>query len=524
MPGIVARMMLVLLIFSISCQKEDNVLTNEETSNQVQNILSRKVSLDELPNKVQVKKVLDNLNETLTASTNLMQRGIEPDSVSILTDNVLYMTYAETHTYTFTLIRNNPEYYIENIVLHYNLNTNSYDEYLVQYNVTAENYIEVFDGGSLNENTNVLITALASGTLSTILGRSNCFRTCQTITTNCTAGGNHPPGDPECCVTKGECSVDQGGFTYQSCGVTCIDITPSNDIDAGDSAGGGSGGGNPDGSVVVTNPNPTEPCQDSSGQVGITGSDGCITTFSDPNNCEQLMNLIETPEIISPTFVSPKRAIINLKTALNTFNPSALEQGFTLSHDTSLNSRASSVPSIAPNFILYPDHANIFGGIHLHPNNGRAVPMFSGGDILTLLQFSNNYNNNAETSPTLFTHIVVTTQGVYAIKINNLEALQQLQPFLDDFRDANGDGVNEYKIFTERLDKPLRRFADNFDTPNGTSCDYERVFLRFINNFDGNGTSLGVDLYRANEDLTNWDKLTLNESTNIITPAPCRQN
>jgi hypothetical protein len=432
----------------------------------------------------------------------------------------LIITDSIYNHYTFKILMQSEGYDFYNLTLKTDLQHNTVDTKFLKYKPTEawfHNPAQPYDGTVELIDSNILNLDQL------LLGRSSgvCVVSLEVVWT-CNLGNNHAPGEGTSC-TSWEWDLD---ITYGSCPET---------IDAGDSTPGGTtsndGGDNTGGNTV--NPSgdsnstgstkPTKPC------IGPTtgfsdGISGCNTTFSDPNNCDQLMNLIETPEIISPTFVSPKKAIINLKTALNTFNPSALEQGFALSHDSSLNSRASSVPSFSSNKIRYPNHANIFGGIHLHPNNGRAIPMFSGGDILSLLQFSNNYNNNAETSPTLFTHIVVTTQGVYAIKINNLEALQQLQPFLDDKNDANGDGVNEYKIFTERLDKPLRRFADNFDTPNGAPSDYERVFLRFINNFDGNGTPLGVDLYRANEDLNNWDKLTLNESTNTITPAPCRQN
>ena len=410
--------MLVLLFCSFSCHKEDNVLTNEETSNQVQNILSRKLSFDELPHKVQVKKVLDNLNETFTASSDVMQRGIEPDSVSILTNNVLYITYAETHTYTFTLIRNNPEYYIENIVLHYNLNTNSYDEYLVQYNVTAENYIEVFDGGSLNENTNVLITDLDSGTLSTILGRSNCFRTCQTIDVPCQdpEGASHLPGEP--CMWTG---TSRGAFSYQSCGVTCIDITPSNSIDDGDSAGGGTGGGgNPDGSVVVTNPNPTEPCQDSSGQVGITDSSGCTPvneTTQHQKNCEQL-NILGSNQKIKESFQDLQSK------AADAFITREYGYKFTQSSDPEHLELGNDLNQIIPQY-----GGQIYGMSHTHPvkfpgvNGAKIIPMFSAEDLYNLAMLTTQFSNNPKPFELFVITLTVKTDNggteTFALKINN---------------------------------------------------------------------------------------------------------
>lgn len=500
MPGIVAKMMLVLLIFSISCQKEDNVLTNEETSNQVQNILSRKLSFDELPHKVQVKKVLDNLNETFTASNNVIQRSIESDSVSILTDNVLYMTYDETHTYTFTLIRNNPDYYIENIVLHYNLNTNSYDEYLVQYNVTAENYIEVFDGGSLNENTNVLITDLDSGTLSTILGRSNCFRTCQTIDVPCQdpEGASHLPGEP--CMWTG---TSRGAFSYQSCGVTCIDITPSNDIDAGDSAGGGSGGGNPDGSVVVTNPNPTEPCQDSSGQVGITDSSGCTPvneTTQHQKNCEQL-NILGSNQKIKESFQDLQSK------AADAFITREFGYKLTLGEDPAPLQLGNDLTQPRPQY-----GGQIYGMSHTHqdklPSGDKVFPMFSVEDVFNLGMLAIRHSvHPKEFDLYVFTLTVKTDNGgteTFALKINN---------WLDFV-----SWMNDYGILSsndkERFGRILQDTYDDIYKEGGGNIpqNYLKPFFKFLQDKD----IKGVDMYQANDpSLNSWKRLELKNGSII---------
>lgn len=262
---------LSLAFLTYSCQKDDTS-ENIESSDEIQNILSQKISLNEIPNSNQVSEVLRNLSTSINAN-NYLQRTIEPDSVSIDTNDILYMEYGNTHTLTFKLLANNPQYYIENIVLHYNVDTDSYDEYLLEYVITQEEFVDFSNGIPLNENTEVLITELDTGTVSTILGRSSCSRNCETIYVQCTAGGQHWPGE-ECTGNP-----NQVAYSYQECTITCNDDPTVTVISAGPSGGGG--GGNPNDDDVITNPNTNEPCDTSSGTIGITGNDGCITTVDD---------------------------------------------------------------------------------------------------------------------------------------------------------------------------------------------------------------------------------------------------
>lgn len=263
-----------------SCQ-DDEPQENHENSDELQDIISRKFSLEQIPHFNQVSEKLNTLNSNLNNENGFQSRTVDTNNVSILTDDVLFMEYAETHTYTFKLLRDNPLHFIENIVLHYNVDSQDYDEYLIQYNISFEQYQDVVNGLPLDETAEVDIFELDNGTLISLLGRTSCFRTCQTISVNCTAGGNHPPNDPECCANdgSGDCSPDQGGYYYQSCGAFCLDNDPTIVTEEPDPNQGG-GGGNPNG-IIVTNPNAI-PCDNSStGDVGDVGGDGCITTAED---------------------------------------------------------------------------------------------------------------------------------------------------------------------------------------------------------------------------------------------------
>jgi hypothetical protein len=263
-----------LAILIHSCQKDD---ASEiiESSDEIQNILSQKISINDIPNANQVSDVLRNLSSNF--NSNGLQRTLNPDSVSINTDDILYMEYADTHTLTFKLLSNNPEFYIENIVLHYNVETESYDEYLVQYELSGDEFVDIHNGQPLTESATSLITKLDNGTFTGLSNRGSgfCTQNCQTFYFNCTAGANHEYGEVEEC--NGD--ADQLPFFVEICSTpTCYDTNPTTTIDAGPSSSGGGGGNNDD---IITNPNTNEPCQTVKGKVGITGNDGCISTADD---------------------------------------------------------------------------------------------------------------------------------------------------------------------------------------------------------------------------------------------------
>lgn len=90
-----------------------------------------------------------------------------------------------------------------------------------------------------------------------------------------------------------------------------------------------------------------------------------------------------------------------------------------------------------------------------------------------------------------------------------------------DYNDANDDGIDMFDDFARPLRNKYERFVDNITKiPEGADSDYQRAFLKFITNFNGTGSNAGISLYRADEDLTVWRKLTLNEDDEII-PVPC---
>ncbi|MFK7748571.1 MAG: hypothetical protein AB8B65_09280 [Kordia sp.] len=170
--------------------------------------------------------------------------------------------------------------YVENLVLHYNNNSQDYDEYLVQYNITADEFVELSNNGQLQSSENVTITTLEQGFFESNTLSKTCQRVCETIYVDCSSGA-HNAGNIDQWTN---CTEGNNGGTlpraYQSCTSSC----PT--IDAGDSGGGGgtgsgSGSGGTGSGNVITNPNANEPCVTGRGTTGISGNDGCITTVDD---------------------------------------------------------------------------------------------------------------------------------------------------------------------------------------------------------------------------------------------------
>jgi hypothetical protein len=65
------------------------------------------------------------------------------------------------------------------------------------------------------------------------------------------------------------------------------------------------------------------------------------------------------------------------------------------------------------------------------------------------------------------------------------------------------------------FDKKYREHDDTssiLPVANGSPSQYQNSLLKILSNYDGNG--LGISLYKANNDLTNWDKLKLSHRDN----------
>ncbi|SMC78839.1 hypothetical protein [Moheibacter sediminis] len=150
---------------------------------------------------------------------------------------------------------------------------------------------------------------------------------------------------------------------------------------------------------------------------------------------------------------------------------------------------------------------HIFGYMHTHPNNESTAGIPSMEDIIEFLRMVKyRYQSGLPTNNTY--SIVVGNHGVYAITIDNI----------DDFISGYGSFSRELmKDFVQRFennyyDKVKNRPLSENDRPNN-----EKALLKFLNTikFD-----TGIGVYRANDNLTGWDKLQLNASGQVQ-PTNC---
>lgn len=320
----------------------------------------------------------------------------------------------------------------------------------------------------------------------------------------CIGDQNHTISQGNICPYWGEVGMAQrtcteGGWIENE---VCTDLG---------SGGGGSSGGGGGGSSSGSNNNDDDEDPEPEGPIVVIPTDPDVINLNHRHNCQELSKLLQD-YAVNGTPMSPLDAIVSLQNNLS----STFEQGFSLVN-VSNSYMATPVQQTGPDYVVYRQAANVFGGMHLHQNNGKAYPMFSGPDVLNLLEFYNQYNDGSPTAENLPAVVLVTFQGVYAIKIEDLAALQALQPILDDYDDDDNDNNDKYEKFVEIFNKRYSKHNTNNGggepVINGGPNEYQNELLKIFNDYDGNGTSLGISLYKANQDLTGWTKLSLNPIT-----------
>jgi hypothetical protein len=223
-----------------------------------------------------IKSIQTKFNKRQTLKENQNETG----SLKILTDEVLYVTYAGTHTYTFKVVRKNPIYLLENIVLHYNLRTKSYDEYLMQYkDVKEQDLKEIAAGKLFQDSKKVIVTKLENGFFESDSASNKGNSTsrasdfiCNTETTTLAISCSEEVHNAGNMGEWHNCTAATRPHTYQSSYTTCLPTYTSAPIPQETADPSSSGNGN-DPDVVIYNPLPLEPC-DNTAEVDLNGN--CI--------------------------------------------------------------------------------------------------------------------------------------------------------------------------------------------------------------------------------------------------------
>ncbi len=544
----------LLMLCVISCQREDDTDLSNDTELIDRGFKIERIDFNALKQNENVLSALEPFTNKNTSGNELSR--IIHDSVNgfyIDTEKVIYIEKEGYHSYTFSMVPYEDNEKIENLLLSLQADQ-SYKAFILSYNLTDEEIETHKEGGIVDFTEKMDVKSLAEFDF-------------ENMSSNEAAR--------ECLDFAWIQSPRDWGFDLVITVVDCPDESNNEDdpeeIDAGDSSTGGATGGDSQSGPNTGNPNSGSTGEQTEGDPGsddgsssggstngsnsnenngnspddnedcILDVDGnCIDDTSsliliddgddrsvDEKNCDELQKLFSIPNYpITPPLKSPKQAIAHLKTLLDQNG----ERGYSLNHLTSnLNAVASWISNPNNNSIRYPYRQNTYGGCHSHQNDGKGDPFFSGQDLLDLLQFKNTYNNGTLVDPSLFVHVLVSNAGsitnenpvVHAIKIENPVLLQNLQIIVDDHGDADNDGIDLVLDFSKKIKQKYVEFEDpDTGQPNSDISLYQKALLRFLNDFDGNGSKTGISLYKANDDLTNWSKLTLSENNNINSD-PC---
>lgn len=515
----------ILLIVLNACVRDE---ANESITQEENRIDLKHISKTDIEINTNLTSILNTVKEKLAISQSENQRTFEDinNSISINTDEAISITYGNYHSYTFAIVNTN-ENDVKNLLLSYN--GNNYDAFLIEYALSAveiESFIQ--NNSTIDITNNMSKTRLENFD---VIGALNNYNQ----TTRTTNGDTcydiiwvvHPRDFQEYPhIEEVPCPED----TDPHVGDDGVSGSGSSNPDDGNHnpSGGGSGDSENDNDQDTDDDNEDNP-DDVNDDNCIADANGeCVNDMTSPlvidndiKNCKELQNDLKEPENpITLPQKSIREALMDLKQQItDNVDVTAGESGYHLITTVSGDRKANPIPNAGTlNTIRYRTFPNIYGGGHLHARNGKAFPMFSFGDVIDLLAWSNNYTGS--THKPILVHYLVTYQGVYAIKIDNLEVLQQLQPILDDKDDANGDGIDLILEYNKKIENEYSKYQDNMDEPNGSPSQYEREFLKFMANFDGTGNGLGISIYRANNDVTSWEKLTLNDDESIG-KAPC---
>lgn len=273
--------LLLLAVFALftNCEANMDIIEESALEHQTPPILGEKISFKQSKHFTEINSEIKSLETKFNKKQTSKAGQKETDSLKILTDEVLYVTYAGTHTYTFKVVRKNPTYLLENIVLHYNLRTKNYDEYLIQYKDLKEQDIkEISEGKLFKDSKKVIVTKLENGFFEShsssnkgsFTSKSSdviCTTVTSTVWVECSQGVHGKSNLAE----WNKCTAAVGPYAYQSTSTTCKVTSSTTQIpeETANPDTGGGGGNDPD--VVIYNPLPLEPC-DNSDEVDLNGN------------------------------------------------------------------------------------------------------------------------------------------------------------------------------------------------------------------------------------------------------------
>lgn len=513
----------VALLF-VACEYDEKTMDYHIQNHAEKHFKVSKVHFKQLQNN---KKLMDRLGKLKNTTQQTVARIIQSNDNSFYIDtDVAYLIESENgkHSYTFQIIRQNPQYRLENLIIKKN-NADGYNLYIAQYDITELEYQQLQNGENPSLINKLNIVPVANNIINTnnILNRRSAEGMCLTETiipaTSCSCEGHTitdlQNGESCTCSDSETIFPEQTIYSWEPCG------------NEGGGGGGdpiddgsydGPGGGYPGGSGGGTPPN---------GDSG-TGNPTNPPDNTDPNpdnSFEDTQDPVNTTPVVKPvTRNNPCAKIKNLtnqgnfKTKFKALNtPQHLnnneESGFQQVGDVFVDATPSGNDGVQ-----YSENAK--NGTHVHNNNviiesdgttfDLSVKMFSLKD-LTLLIFGFRENN---TDPRDAYHIMISNEGIFAITILDSDPFQ----FTNEQKNFLRNWKNQYKEDTQEIIR-------NYSTPHSRKTALQKMFLKGLKEaglenrigfFEGeieneNGT---IDDYNIK-----WTRKELNNNT--LNNSPC---
>lgn len=241
------RLCLMAATLALFSCRTDYLPDKESTYNNSSAFLltSKKISLNESKHKDKLLSIIKDAEAEIEAKVQTKGKVVNyGNGVSIDTENVIYIENGPSyHTYTFHIKREgaSEDAPVENLLL-VPLPDGYYREFLVTYNLTAQERKNIINGEPVDTSGKTVVTELAKGTYNGNgqLARQVCGTTSVSYWTKCSSN-KHDGSNWEQCEFLNNDKTGTPPIQYTLVTTTCIEI--NDDIITPDPIGGGGGGG-----------------------------------------------------------------------------------------------------------------------------------------------------------------------------------------------------------------------------------------------------------------------------------------
>ncbi|MCX8522948.1 hypothetical protein OF897_03300 [Chryseobacterium formosus] len=505
------RLCLILMVtLTVYSCRTDHFQEQETYNNSSKfQLTSKRISLDESKHRSLLLPEIEKAEEGLKNSkTSINGKVINyGNGVSIDTDDMIYIENGPNfHTYTFKIKRENaPENTpLENLLLMPTAD-GSYKEFLVTYNLSAQEREKVRNGEPVNTNGKTTITELVNGTFNSAgqLAKSTmvCGWSNSVHWARCSEG-RHGESNYGSCQFVGD-FVDNAGnpgfppYPYLVSTYSCVEQVDETLMPTDPGVGGGGGGGGPAGNgpdectTVANNP----------GEVGIINENGChVGGATQPNDTRPKNPCTKIKEQREDEEFSKRMDTLKGKTGLTKETGYIQKWGGSYEYKANAgatsNSNTLTLPDVSSN-----DYIKAFSHTHVDdvPNSeNKGIKMFSPADVVYFMDLIQNAQTRGFSLSDPYAVMVTSTRN-YQIRFSGNKF--QIKTFTDQ----------EKEYHREPFIAAVKEYVDN----------PKQLEFRFLKYIQKEMLLYGITLYRMNTDGTTTEiKLNADKTDTVENTCP----